>query len=90
MIVTVHTKPECQPCKGTKRKFDQLGIEYTSVELDEASAARFRDEGLGTAPIVEVDLSDGAVWRWAGFQPTQIARLRKLLDGSDPEEFIAA
>lgn len=83
MTVTVYTKPDCQPCKGTKRRLDKLGIDYTTVELDGDLAARFRDDGLASAPVVVVDLGDGAEWKWCGMQPTQIDRLKDMLDGAD-------
>lgn len=83
-IKPAHIKPACQPCKATKRKLDELEIPYETVELTEESATRFRDEGLTSAPVVEVDLGHGAVWRWTGYAPSQIEALNHSLDCDDP------
>lgn len=84
MQITVHTKPACQPCKATKRKLEQLEIDYVTEELDEESAARFRSINLVSAPIVEVDLGFGAVWRWAGHSPTRLETLDHTFSCADP------
>lgn len=85
MQVTVYTKPGCQPCRATKRKLDDLNIDYDTVDLTEELALGFRDEGLSSAPVVEVDLGSGATWRWAGFAPSQIEKLDHAYDCADPE-----
>lgn len=77
--ITVHTKPQCYPCRFTKQKLDQLGIEYTTTELTPESAAEFREQGLLAAPVVVVDLGDGATWTWSGHAPTQIERLTQFI-----------
>ena len=71
-------------------KLDKLGVQYETVDLTEDSAARFRDENLLQAPVVEVDLGDGATWRWSGYSPSQIERLQKVLRGDDPQRVVAA
>lgn len=85
MHVTIYTKPSCQPCKATKRSLDKLDIDYDTVELDEALAATFKGEGLGAAPVVEVDLGAGAAWRWSGHAPTQIEKLDHAFGCDDPD-----
>lgn len=77
--VTVFTKPNCPGCKATVKKLAQLNIEHASMALDDESIERFRSEGLASAPVVEVDLGEGAQWRWAGYSPTQIDRLVEIL-----------
>lgn len=84
MQITVHTKASCQPCKATRRKLDQLEIDYIPQELNEESAKRFSALGLGSAPIVEVDLGFGAVWRWSGHAPTQLEKLDHAFSCADP------
>lgn len=79
MHITLYTQPNCQPCRLTKMKLDQKGIEYTSIDLTPESVQRFRGEDLLTAPVVEVDLGEGAQWRWAGYRPSQVERLAELL-----------
>lgn len=78
MIVTIYTKPLCQPCKATKRKCDQLGLPYR-----ELPAAEHRDYlmGLGYlgAPVVEADFGDGATAHWSGYRPDFIRQLYSTL-----------
>lgn len=80
-VVTVYTKPDCQPCKGTKRKLDKEGIEYTELSLEEdaEAVAKAKELGYTQAPVVVVDLGEGNTWSWCGFQPTQIAKLKNYL-----------
>lgn len=84
MRVTVFTKPICQGCKATKRKLEQMDIDYDTQELDEESAARFLSIGLMSAPIVEVDFGFGATWSWGGHAPSQLERLDHAFDCDDP------
>lgn len=85
MHITVYTKEACQPCRLTKRKFDELDITYETAELTEENATSFRDEGLTSAPVVVVDLGGGAVWKWAGLAPSQIEILTHIYDCDDPD-----
>lgn len=83
--VTVYTRPNCQPCKATKRRLDILDINYDTVDLDDQNAAEFKVQGLGAAPIVQVDLGAGATWSWSGFAPTQIEILDHAFGCDDPD-----
>lgn len=80
MQITVFTKPACQPCKATKRALDKLDIEYNTVELDADKTAEFTAAGLLSAPVVQVDVGDGASWTWAGHAPSQIEKLAELFN----------
>ncbi|ASD24185.1 hypothetical protein B7495_17995 (plasmid) [Cryobacterium sp. LW097] len=42
--VVVYTLPECQPCRMTKMKLDQVGVSYTVVEMESTSWSGFRPE----------------------------------------------
>jgi glutaredoxin-like protein NrdH len=77
MRVTVYTQSFCQPCRATKRKLGQLGIPYYEVPVDRNPDALdlIKSWGFTSAPVVRVDLGDGATWTWYGYAPTQIARL---------------
>jgi len=78
--VTVYSQPACQPCKFTKMKLAQLGVEYETVQLDEDPTAleKIKAMGYSAAPVVVVDLGDGATWTWAGYRPSEIERLVSL------------
>jgi len=71
-------EPKCQPCRLTKKKFDQLGIPYEELYVDE-----HRDYllslGYAAAPVVEVDLGDGATAHWANYRPAFIEQLYATL-----------
>lgn len=64
--VVVYTKPDCQPCKATLRRF-----EAASVKVKELAAADYTDllKAMGhmSAPIV----MDG-VRHWSGYRPDLI------------------
>lgn len=72
--VTVYSKPNCQPCKMTKQRFKDNGIEFVEIDISEDADAREYVLGLGAlaAPVVVVgDLED----HWAGFKPDKIKEL---------------
>lgn len=70
--VVVYTLPECQPCRMTKMKLDQVGVSYTVVDLsqDETALEHIRALGHLQAPVVET-----ASTSWSGFQPELITAL---------------
>lgn len=53
-MVTVYTKPGCVACDATKRKMDDLGIEYTPEDLMSSPAVlqKAREQGISSAPVV--------------------------------------
>ncbi|UDL14898.1 thioredoxin domain [Arthrobacter phage Sarge] len=58
----IYTKPNCQPCRMTKRKLDAAGIFYTEVDVtqDETALAYIKDTlGYTGAPVVYVSTIDG-------------------------------
>ena len=72
--VIVWGKPSCVQCVATKRKLDQYGIPYIERDLTDhpEQAAKFRDAGYATAPIVTTPLGT-----WAGFQYAKLHQLTK-------------
>lgn len=68
-MTTVYTKPNCVQCDMTKRMMNNLGIEYSTIDITEDSEALDLILGMGfkSAPVVITD-SDS----WAGFQPDKI------------------
>lgn len=81
MIVTVYSKDDCQGCKATAKKLDQKNIpfEYVQVDANPEAKAKADTYGYVAAPVVVVDLGDGAEWTWSGYQPTQIDELVSLM-----------
>jgi glutaredoxin-like protein NrdH len=72
MTVEVYSKPECQPCRLTKKVLDDEGIAY-----EDRDALEYREylEGLGhlSAPVVVVGDD-----HWAGFKPDRLRGLRMV------------
>lgn len=85
MRVTVYTKPVCQGCKATKRKLNDLDIDHDTVELSPEDTQRFLEMDLKSAPVVEVDLGEGAYWHWAGYAPSQIEVLDHAFGCDNPD-----
>lgn len=73
MNVTVYTKPDCQPCKATKRLMNKEGIPYTEEEVNDANREIIRALGHMSAPIIVIKNNEGQiVSSWAGFRPDEI------------------
>lgn len=74
--VIVYTRPNCGPCRATKRVLDSLGVAYeerAAAALTADALAAFKRAGFVTAPIV-VTRDAGS---WAGHQPARLAALAK-------------
>lgn len=72
MKVQLLSLPNCQQCKATQRKLDQLGIDYEHIDMSEDPIATQRAKELGymAAPVVIA----GDV-HWGGFRPDKIDNL---------------
>lgn len=72
--ITVYSKPNCQPCKLTKQRFTDNGIEFNEIDITEDDEAYKYIIGLGAqaAPVVVVGNQES--W-WAGFKPDMIKEL---------------
>ncbi len=71
--ITVYTRPDCQPCKATKKKLEQLGAAYTAIDVTEDDEALALIRGLGylQAPVIVVRDGDEAV-HWGGYAPDKL------------------
>ncbi|WKN53787.1 glutaredoxin domain-containing protein [Rhodococcus opacus] len=76
MSVTVYSSPACMPCRATKRKLDELGVEYTSVDLavDPDAADDLKKLGHLETPVVIARLNSG-VEHWSGHRPDRLTQL---------------
>lgn len=56
-MITVYTKNNCMPCKMTKRKLHELGVNYKEINVDEdLTALEYLMEcGLRSLPVVFKD-----------------------------------
>ncbi len=55
--VIVYSTPLCAPCEALKRSLAARGIPFTTVDLlmDEEAAERLEEQGIRSAPALEVD-----------------------------------
>lgn len=82
-MIDVYSRPNCMPCKMTKRALDQAGAHYVEhdVSVDDAAAQRVRDLGYASVPVVTVTLPDG-LDHWHGYHREKLAAAVYLeLDG---------
>lgn len=68
-MVTLYSKPNCQPCKATKRGLTQKGIAFDEIDITTNAEARELVLSLGykQAPVVVTDTES-----WSGFKPGKI------------------
>ena len=62
VAVVLYSKPQCQPCRITKKKLDEAGIFYTEVDVSaDPAALAYVKETLGYtgAPVVYVSTIEG-------------------------------
>ena len=72
MMVTVYSQPNCPPCAATRRKLDQLDIDYVEIDVSESPSALAYAVSLGhqQTPVVVAGEQN-----WSGFRPDLIAKL---------------
>ena len=73
--ITLYSKPLCVQCDATKRKFNELGIPYTEVDVTEDAKALARIKALGYLQAPVVELPNGE--RWSGFKIDRIKRIKE-------------
>lgn len=74
-MITVYTKNNCIPCKMTKRKLQELGVNYQEINVDEdLSALGYLMEcGFRSLPVVFNE--NGAPMVTGGFAPNILEKL---------------
>ncbi|HAP3875996.1 TPA: NrdH-redoxin [Enterococcus faecalis] len=65
MSITIFTKPNCQPCKMTKRWLDEKEIYYTELPISDY-ADILKEAGHMSAPVVQINKDNNDVVTWAG------------------------
>ncbi|ASZ75606.1 glutaredoxin-like protein [Enterococcus phage phiSHEF4] len=73
-MITVYTKNNCMPCKMTKRKLQELGVNYKEHNVDEdLSALEYLMEcGFRSLPVV---FKDDEPMVTGGFAPNILENL---------------
>jgi glutaredoxin-like protein NrdH len=73
MKVTLYSKPDCQPCKATKRSLKKFNIEFTEESITDENRDLLRSLGHQQAPVITVENSDSElIASWSGYQPDLI------------------
>jgi len=77
--VVVYERPNCMPCKGTKRQLDKLGIPYDTVDTSVAGTEvvdMLKELGHLESPVVIVRNEFAEiVEHWSGHRIDNIRRL---------------
>lgn len=75
--VTVYTQPNCQQCRATAHKLDQLRIPYSYIDVTavESAAEHLKAEGWTSAPVVEVSRNSEVLASWSGYAPDMLMAL---------------
>lgn len=71
-MITVYSQPGCMPCRATKRKLNDLHLEYKEVDVSTNPDAKAHIEALGyiSTPVVETDNE-----HWGGFKIDKVNAL---------------
>lgn len=82
-MITVYTKNNCFPCKMTKRKLQQLGVNYHEINVDEDlnGLEYLMEHGFRSLPVV---FRDDAVIVTGGYAPNI---LEKCASQEDSKHF---
>jgi glutaredoxin-like protein NrdH len=79
---TVYTLPGsvCWGCRFTKRDLDKYGIPHETIPLENNPEAlkTVKDLGYASAPVVVVDLGEGATFSFSGYSPSKLERVAEL------------
>lgn len=67
--ITVYTKENCQPCRMTIKKLEQLGLPYVTLPAEQ-NLEYIAKLGHTSAPVVTVGADS-----WSGFQPDRLMLL---------------
>lgn len=70
-MITVYTKNNCMPCKMTKRKLQELGVNYKEHNVDEEPEALeyLMEKGYRSLPVVFKNIVDDEPVVIGGYAP---------------------
>lgn len=76
-IITVYSRPSCQPCKAVKRWLDKRSVEYAEVDVTTSpdDLAAIKALGYTSAPVTIVSSGDPETdLHWFGFNTDFLER----------------
>ena len=77
MAIVIYTRNDCRPCKETKKRFKEFGIDFEEINLDERPDLLdyVKNElGFSATPVIVTD--DGI---WSGYRTDKIKAIKKQL-----------
>ena len=76
-MIKVYSKPDCMPCKMTKKYLTEHNIPFedVNVEEDEAALELIKQHGFFSLPVVTTN--DSFDFAFCGFQPDKLNDLLK-------------
>ena len=75
--ITIYSRPDCQPCRATKRWWDRKGIQYQEVNVEESPADALAIKELGYTGVPVVVVSNGDPELDIHWQGLVVANLEK-------------
>lgn len=72
MPITIYSTAGCPACTMTKRRFNDLGIDYQEkhVDINEIYLQEVKDLGFQTLPVIVAGEN-----KWSGFRPDMIQKI---------------
>lgn len=69
-MVTIITSPSCQPCRFTKKRLNDLGVQFVErdVSTDPEALELAKNLGYSASPVVILDSGE----HWQGFDPNRL------------------
>lgn len=68
-IITLYSRPDCQPCKRIKAWWKRKGVEYTEINVEESpdDLAAIKALGYASVPVTIVSTGDPEIEiHWGG------------------------
>ena len=78
-MVTVYSKPGCQPCRLVKMRLEKNDVEFEVKDITEDPAALAHVEFLGykSVPVVQWENAEGTIGgHFGGYAPDKIDDIR--------------
>lgn len=75
MNIKLYSKPSCMQCDFTKKRLDQLGLEYETLDVtvDPVALEEVQAMGFQGLPVVVAEGREP----WQGFRPDELDSLKE-------------
>lgn len=73
-MITLYSTGRCPKCKLTKRKLDDMQVEYIEILANDNDREMLKDKGFMEFPVVVInDWEDG----WSGYRVDKLNELKE-------------